>query len=94
MISLIRGTCWRCEYQAVVGIGGEDCVTVEWAPANCVACGLISVNVAGMDNEPVCHECAAEVELYASSGVMPDPRQGRSCPECSEPTFAFSPVDS
>ena len=46
MISLIRGTCWRCEYQAVVGIGREDETSpIEWVPANCAACGLVSVNV-------------------------------------------------
>ena len=94
MISLVRGTCWRCEYQAVVGIGGEDGLLVELAPASCPAGGLVSVNVAGTDSEPVCHECGAAVELYSSSGVMPEPSQGRSCLECGERTFAFSPADS
>ena len=97
MISLLRGTCWRCEYQATVGIGREDgsSKSVEWAPANCPACGLVSVSIAGLeDDRPVCHECGAAVELYTRSGVMPEPRQGRSCPECGERTFAFSPAES
>ena len=96
MISLIRGTCWRCEYQATVGIGREEGtrLPVEWAPANCPACGLVSVIVAGQDGErPSCHECGAEVELYNRSGLMPEPRHGRACPECSEQTFAFSPSE-
>ena len=93
MISLIRGTCWRCEYQATVGIGREDQtrLSVEWAPASYSACGLVSVNVAGLDGErPACHECGAVVELYSRSGVMPEPRQGLTCPECGERTLAFS----
>ena len=96
MICLIRGTCWRCEYQATIGIGREDQtrLPVEWTPANCSVCGLVSVNVAGLDGEPpVCHECGAVVELYSRSGVMPEPRQGRSCPECGEGTLAFSRVE-
>ena len=42
MICLIRGTCWRCEYQATIGIGREDQtrLPVEWTPANCSVCGL------------------------------------------------------
>ena len=95
MISLVRGTCWRCEYQAVVGIGREDeSGTVEWVPASCSACGLVSVKVAGADSEPVCHECGSAVELYSRSGVMPEPRQGRACPECGGRTLAFSPAES
>ena len=77
MISLILGTCWRCEYQATVGIGREDGtrLPVEWAAANRSACGLVSVNVAGLGGEPlVCHECGADVELFSRSGVMPEPR--------------------
>ena len=96
MIALIRGTCWRCEYQATVGIGREDGtrLPVEWAPASCHVCGLVSVNVAGMDGEPpVCHECGAAGGLYSRSGVMPEPRQGRLCPECGDRTFAFSPAE-
>ena len=59
MISLLRGTCWRCEYQAVVGIGREAASTssVEWAPANCANCGLVSVNVVTLDSKrPACHD--------------------------------------
>ena len=95
MITLLRGTCWRCEYQAVVGIGREnESSPVEWAPANCPACGLVSVNVADRGGDSVCHECGAMVELYSRSGVMPEPRHGRSCPECGERTLAFSPAES
>ena len=96
MISLVRGTCWRCEYQAIVGIGRENGPSspVEWAPANCPACGLISVNVANLDGEPLCHECGVVVQLYSRSGVMPEPRNGLLCPECGEGTFAFSPAES
>ena len=96
VISLLRGACWRCEYQAVVGVGKEDGTNnpVVWTPADCPACGLISVNVADLDGELVCHECGAVVELYSRSGVMPEPRHGLSCPECGERNFAFSPVES
>ena len=97
MISLILGTCWRCEYQATVGIGWDDNATVpvHWAPANCPSCGLVSVNVAGRDGEPpVCHECGAAVELYSRSGVMPEPRDRQPCPGCDELTLAFSPVEA
>lgn len=50
MISLLLGTCWRCEYQAKVGVGRDDSATVpvHWAPANCPSCGLVSVNVADL----------------------------------------------
>lgn len=34
MISLIRGTCWRCEYQAVVGIGREDGTPIDYRLPN------------------------------------------------------------
>jgi hypothetical protein len=97
MITLLLGTCWRCEYQAKIGVGWDDSATasIHWAPANCTACGLVSVNVAGMHAEsPVCHECGAVVDLYGRSRVMPEPRQGRSCPECNESTFAFSPAEA
>ena len=96
MISLLRGTCWRCEYQATIGIGRDDGATVpiDWAPANCSACGLVSVNVASPDGETRCHECGAIVELYSRSGVMPEPGEGRRCPECDEPTLAFSPAET
>ena len=96
MITLLLGTCWRYEYQAKIGVGWDDSATapIHWAPANCAACGLVSVNVAGLDSEPVCHECGAAVEFYSRSGVMPEPRQGRSCPECGEHTLAFSPAET
>ena len=96
MISLLRGTCWRCEYQVTVGIGREEetALPVHWAPANCPACGLVSVNVASPDPEPpICHECGAEVNLYSQSGVMPEPRDRQPCPGCGELTLAFSPVE-
>ncbi len=75
MISLLRGTCWRCEYQATVGVGWDDNATVpvHWAPANCPACGLVSVNVADLTPgmETRCHECDAAVELYGRQGAPP-----------------------
>ncbi|MCI0856063.1 MAG: hypothetical protein J4N98_05190 [Chloroflexi bacterium] len=79
-----------------MGIGRENGPSspVEWVPANCPACGLISVNVADLDGELVYHEYGAVVELYSRSGVMPEPRHGLSCPECGERNFAFSPVES
>ena len=96
MISLLRGTCWRCEYQATIGIGRDDGATVpvDWASANCPTCGMVSVNVAdvGSGDEARCHECGAIVELYSRSGVMPEPAEGRRCPECDGPTLAFSPA--
>ena len=97
IISLLRGTCWRCEYQATIGIGREDGSRfhVEWVAANCPAGGLVSVNVAGLDGRrPICHECAALVELYNQTGVMPEPCHGRLCPECGQRTLAFSPAGS
>ena len=97
MISLLLGACWRCEYQRKIGVGWDDnaTVAVHWVPANCPSCGLVSVNVAGLDGEsPVCHECRAVVELYSRSGVMLEPRRGRPCPECGERTLAFSPAES
>ena len=98
MISLILGTCWRCEYQATVGIGWDDSATVpvEWAPANCPSCGLVSVNVVNQNpgKEARCHECRSAVELYSRSGVMPEPRDRQPCPGCGESTLAFSPVEA
>ncbi len=98
MISLLLGACWRCEYQAKVAAGWDDGATVPvyWAPANCPACGLVSVNVAELsrDKEVLCHECDAAVELYSRLGVMPEPRNGRSCPECGKRTLTFSPVEA
>ena len=97
MISSIQAVCWRCEYQATVGIGQDDNATVpvRWAPANCPACGLVSVNVADLASgkEPRCHECGAEVNLYSQSGVMPQPRDRQPCPGCGGLTLAFSPVE-
>ena len=95
MITILLGTCWRCEYQAKIGVGWDDSATapIHWAPANCPACGLISGNVADLDGELVCHECGAVVDLYSRSGVMPEPRHGLSCPECGEDTFGFSPAE-
>ena len=97
MISSIQGTCWRCEYQAKVGISWDDnaTVSVHWAPANCPACGLVSVNVADLSsgNAQCCHECGAAVELYSRAGVMPEPRDRQPCPGCGDSTLAFSPVD-
>ena len=98
LISLLLGACWRCEYQAKVGVGGDDNTTVpvHWAPANCPACGLVSVNVADQDpgKETRCHECDAAVELYNRVGALPEPRDRQPCPSCGELTLAFSPVDA
>ena len=98
MISHLRGVCWRCEYQATVGIGqdGNATVPVHWAPANCLSCGLVSVNVADLTRgeEPRCHECGSEVTLYSRSGVMPEPQDRQPCPGCGELTLAFSPVEA
>ena len=97
MIALLLGTCWRCEYQAKIGVGWDDSVTapIHWAPANCAADGLVSVNVAGMHAEsPVCHQCGAVVELYSRSGMIPEPRDRQPCPSCGELTLAFSPVEA
>ncbi len=98
MISLILGTCWRCECQATIGVGWDDNATVHvhWVPANCPACGLVAVNIADLSpgKEARCHECDAAVELYGRLGVMPEPRHGRSCPECGKRTLTFSPVES
>ena len=75
MISLLLGTCWRCEYQAKVGVGWDDNATVpvQWAPANCPSCGLVSVNIAdlGLGVEARCHEYDAAVELYSRQGGLP-----------------------
>lgn len=98
VISLLLGTCWRREYQATVRIGEDDGTTVpvDWAPANCPSCGLVSVNVADLSsgNAQCCHECGTEVNLYSQSGVMPEPRDRRPCPGCGELTRAFSPVEA
>ncbi len=98
MISLLRGVCWRCEYQATVGIGRDEeaTVPVHWAPANCPSCGLVSVNVADLtpDMRARCHECDAAVELYSRIGALPEPRDRQPCPGCGELTLAFSPAES
>ena len=97
MISLLLGTCWRCEYQAKVDVGRDDNATVpvHWAPANCPSCGLVSVNVADLTPgmEARCHECDAAVKLYSRRGAPPEPRDRQSCPGCGELTLAFSPVE-
>ena len=98
VISLLRGVYWRCEYQATVGIGWDDNATVpiHWAPANCPACGLVSVNVVdlapGMKTR--CHECDAAVQLYSRQGAPPEPPDRQECPGCGELTLAFSPAES
>ncbi len=78
MISHLRGTCWRCEYQATVGIGWDDNATVpvHWVPANCPSCRLVSVNIADLSlgEEARCHECDAAVALYGRLGALPEPR--------------------
>lgn len=96
MITLLLGTCWRCEYQAKVGVGWDDTATVpvHWAPANCPSCGLVSVNVAHPDGEARCHECDAEVELYDQQGLEPESRDRQECPNCGELALKFSPAES
>ena len=98
MISLLRGVCRKCEYQATVGIGRDENATTatHWAPANCPACGLVSVNVYsyGPDTEPMCHECGEQVEFYVDWGMVPEPAEGRACPGCGEQTLAFSLAES
>ena len=98
MISLVRGTCWRCEYQATVGVGWDDNATVpvHWVPANCPSCRLVSVNVADLSPGQAarCHECDAAVELYNLLGALPEPRDRQPCPACRELTLAFSPVEA
>ena len=98
MIALLLGTCWRCEYQAKVGVGLDDNATVptNWAPANCPACGLVSINIAdeSSDMEARCHECDAEVELYDRQGSEPVSRDRQKCPNCGEFALKFSPAES
>ncbi len=98
MISHLRGTCWRCEYQATVGVGWDDTATIpiHRVPANCPVCGLVSVNIAGLSPGQAthCHECDAAVELYSRLGALPEPRDRQPCPSCGELTLAFSPVDA
>lgn len=98
MISLLRGVCWRCEYQAKDGVGWDDNATVpvHWAPAKCPSCGLVSVNVADLTpgKEARCHECDAAVELYSRLGTLPEPRDRQACPGCGELTLAFSPLET
>ena len=98
MISLLLGTCWRCEYQAKVGVGWDNNATVaiDWAPANCPSCGLVSVNVADLSpgTEAHCHECDAAVELYNQIGALREPRDRQPCPGCGGQTLAFSPLEA
>ena len=98
MISLLLGTCWRCEYQAKVAVGCDDNATVpvHWVPANCPSCGLVSVNVADLSpgKEARCHECDAAVDFYSRRGALPEPRDRQPCPSCGELTLAFSPVEA
>lgn len=93
MISLLRGTCGLCDYEASVGIGrdGDATAPVHWAPANCPSCGLVSVNVYsyGFDTEPHCHECDELVEFYVDWGMVPEPPNGWRCPACGQPALEF-----
>ncbi len=98
MISLVRGTCRRCEYQATVGVGRDEEATapLHWAPANCPACGLVAVNIYsyGLDSEPRCHECDERVDFYVDWGMLPEPPDGWPCPECGERALAFSHIEA
>lgn len=76
----MRGKCEGCDYEAVVGIGRDEGATapVHWAPANCPACGLVSVNIYsyGPGTEPTCHECDERVEFCVDWGMLPKPPEG------------------
>ena len=94
MVSLLRGSCLQCDYSATVGIGRDEDATVpvHWAPANCPACGLVSVNVYsyGPDSDARFHECDELVEFYVDWGMMPQPPEGWPCPGCGTPALGFS----
>jgi hypothetical protein len=98
MIRLVRGACSRCAYQATVGIGRDEGATVpvHWAPANCPACGLVSVNIYsyGPDSDPCCHECDERVDFYVDWGMVPKPPEGWACPKCGELALGFRPADA
>ncbi len=98
MISHLRDTCWRCEYQAKVGVGWDDNATVpvHWVPANCPACGLVSVNVEAQSpgKEARCHECDAEVKLYDGRGSTPESWDRQECPNCGELVLKFSRAEA
>ena len=94
MISLLRGTCRACDYEATVGIGRDEAASTptHWAPTNCPACGLVSVNIYsyGHDTPARCHECGERVEFYVEWGMVPEPAEGWPCPGCGERTLGFS----
>ena len=98
MIELLHGACARCSFEATVGIGRDEeaTVAVHWAPANCPACGLVSVNIYsyGPDSAPRCRECDELVEFYVDWGIVPKPPSGWPCPGCGEYTLAFAVVDT
>lgn len=93
MVQLFEGRCRACDYSATVGVGAvpDATVPVDWAPANCPKCGLVSVNRLG---EPRCHECGANVTLYPEAGGITASPEGWSCPQCSEHAFTFNIVDA
>ncbi len=76
LISLLLGTCWRCEYQAKVGVGWDDNATVpvHWTTSNCPSCGLVPVNVAELtpSMEARCHECDTAVEFLVAEARRPN----------------------
>jgi DNA-directed RNA polymerase subunit RPC12/RpoP len=92
MVQLLKGRCRAGDYSATVGVGPvpDAMVPVDWAPASCPNCGLVSAN---RFSEPRCHECGAEVTAY------PDPREiiaspeGWACPECGEHALSFGAVN-
>ncbi len=92
MVQLLEGRCRACDYAATVGAGPDlgATVAVDWAPASCPTCGLVSVNRLG---EPRCHECGTEVTLYPEVGEITASPEGWACPECGEHALSFSLVD-
>lgn len=76
MISLPRGTYGTCDHEATVGIDRDETANApnHSAPANCLACGLASVNIYsyGPDTEPPCHECGEPVDW----GMVARPPEG------------------
>ncbi len=98
MVELLRGACAQCSFEATAGIGRDEGATkpVHWAPAQCPACGLVTVNVYsyGPGTEPRCHGCDEPVEFYVDWGMVPQPAEGWPCPGCGQRTLNFSPLET
>lgn len=91
MVQLVEGRCRACDYSATVGVGPvpDATVPIDWSPASCPKCGLVSVNRLG---EARCHECGADVTLYPDE-ITTSP-EGWACPECGEHAMSFGLVDA